>query len=112
MFIKAGGGLGIEGETGEPRQGCSGSLEWLAWEELLQTPAHLVASLVGTLRVQEVLTCRAKKGVSSWEGEHRVHWVLCLEGLYLFSKGRNIMEVSGDDLNRISSPFQVCPLIC
>ena len=27
--------------------------------------------------------------------------VLCLEGLYLFSKGEILREVSGEDLNRV-----------
>lgn len=109
MFIKAGDSGTKKAWGNEPKQGCFGSLrsqrkgglgdrfQGFAWDELSLPIALLVASLLGSLRVEEKQACggrrswRRKARRCSWEGE------CSLEPLFEgFKTGR-----LGEDLGRI-----------
>ena len=63
----------------------------LAWDKLPMPTSPLLASLRGTLRAwgkerKSILLKREMGGVQASWRKH--HWILCLKGFYLFSKGR------------------------
>ena len=63
----------------------------LAWDKLPLPTSPLLASLRGTLGAwgkerKSILLKREMGGVQASWRKH--HWILCLKGFYLFSKGR------------------------
>lgn len=52
---------------------------------------------------------REEEGVGGGKAQHAqresIYWILCVKGFYLFSEGRVLEEVAGEDLNRIFCAF-------